>query len=381
MRRPSVRDMAGLILMSASFLLPLASQKASRLDRGTPVFVWGLPLDGLLIIAALLFLILAARVVCMRLSRTGSCLTFPRILWSLLPAALVAAISTLGTIGTVPDGTRLGLGAGFWLMSASSLIFSGRDRVPDASLLAAGVSLAICAYLGLMDDLSIYRELVSRRAVFLSEVANHMKLAILSALAAIVPGVLLGYWCHISARARKWVMGFINLMQVLPTLSLLGLIMLPLSYLSKEFPVLADLGIRGIGFAPAFIALGLYCLLPVTANTLAGFSEVDRRALFSAEAMGMTKRQTLLRIQVPLAFPVIFSGIRTALSQNIGNATIAGLVGGGGMGTLIFLGLSQAAPDLVLLGALPVILMALILDGSLGYLEKRVRMAVLHADD
>ncbi|HOA15518.1 MAG TPA: ABC transporter permease [Bacillota bacterium] len=381
MRKAGIRDKVGLILMSAASFMPLASLKASRLDRGSPFFLWDLPPEGLLIIGSLLALILLSGVAYARFGRDIGRYLSPRILWSLMPAALIAAVSAAGAGSTAPEGARLGLGAGFWLLCAASLILTGRDGVPNSALLAAGASLALCAYLGLMDDLSIYRELVSRRTVFLSEVANHMKLAVLSAFAATVPGVLLGYWCHVSPKARRWVMGFINLMQVIPTLSLLGLIMLPLSYLSRQLPVLADLGIRGIGFAPAFIALGLYCLLPVTANTLAGFSGVDRKALFSADAMGMTGRQKLIRIQAPLAFPVIFSGIRTALSQNIGNATIAGLVGGGGMGTLIFLGLSQAAPDLVLLGALPVILMALLLDGFLGYLEKRVRMAVLHTDD
>jgi osmoprotectant transport system permease protein len=110
--------------------------------------------------------------------------------------------------------------------------------------------------------------------------------------------------------------------QVAPTLSLLGLIMIPLSLLSKQWPFLKDLGISGIGFAPAMIVLTLYALMPIVANAYAAFQQLDPAVIESAKGMGLTSRQILRQVALPLSSPVILSGIRTAFTQNIGNAIL-----------------------------------------------------------
>jgi osmoprotectant transport system permease protein len=120
------------------------------------------------------------------------------------------------------------------------------------------------------------------------------------------------------------------------------------------------LGIAGIGFAPAFVALLLYSLLPVVSNTVAGLGSVPPPSVEAARGMGMTTRQRLVSVELPLAFPVILAGLRIVLVQNIGLAVIAGLIGGGGFGTFVFQGLNQTATDLILLGALPTVMMALV---------------------
>ena len=379
--KSSVRDAAGYALVAMSIVLPIASLKANRLSSGEPIMLVGLGWKGMLVMLAVPAAVCIAWLVMKALRRGKDPYAVSRILWSLMPAAALVAISSLAQAGVLAAEARYGLGAGFWLMSAGALLLSGSKRIPFAAFMLLAASIALAAYFGYTRDVSLFMEFEAKRAMFFSELSKHVRIALSSAAAAILPGILLGYWCYASERAGRLVMGFVNLMQVLPTLSLFGLIMLPLTYLSRKLPFLAGLGIRGIGFAPAFIALGLYCLLPITVNTMAGFAGVDKKVLFSAKAMGMTSRQSLMKVQLPLALPVIFSGVRTAVAQNLGNATIAGLVGGGGMGSLIFLGLAQAAPDLVLLGALPVITMALAADAALGRAERMIKVAILHGDD
>ncbi|RVQ50076.1 ABC transporter permease, partial [Sinorhizobium meliloti] len=132
----------------------------------------------------------------------------------------------------------------------------------------------------------------------------------------------------------------------------------PLGWVAANVPGAAAIGIRGIGAAPAFVALFLYSLLPVVANTVVGLAGVPHAANDAARGIGMTDRQRLVAIEFPLAFPVILTGIRIVLVQNIGLATIAALIGGGGFGVFVFQGVGQTAMDLVLLGAIPTVVLA-----------------------
>ena len=147
-----------------------------------------------------------------------------------------------------------------------------------------------------------------------------------------------------------------------------GILIAPLAALAAAFRPLAELGIRGIGATPALIALVLYSLLPIVANTLAGFQSVDPAVIEAARGMGMSPRRRLLSVEWPLALPVIVTGIRVVLVQNIGLVAIAALIGAGGLGAFIFRGMNQTAMDLVLLGAVPILgpralASAIVLDG------------------
>ena len=138
-------------------------------------------------------------------------------------------------------------------------------------------------------------------------------------------------------------------------------IMIPLlGWVATHVPGARAVGIAGIGFAPAFLALVLYALLPVVGNTVAGLAAAPPAALEAARGMGMTTMQRLWRVELPLGLPVILTGLRIVLVQNIGLAVIAGLIGGGGYGTFVFQGLNQTATDLILLGALPTVALALV---------------------
>ncbi|MHB9004657.1 MAG: ABC transporter permease, partial [Coriobacteriia bacterium] len=124
-----------------------------------------------------------------------------------------------------------------------------------------------------------------------------------------------------------------------------------------------SLGVGGLGWAPVVVALSLYALLAIVRNTYAGLASVPAATLEAGAGMGMTQRQLLRRVLFPLARPIVFSGVRTASQQTVGNATLGAFVAAGGLGPLIFLGLAQQATDLVLLGSIALVVLALALDG------------------
>ena len=167
-------------------------------------------------------------------------------------------------------------------------------------------------------------------------------------------------------RLRTPVLQGLSIVQTIPSIALFGILIAPLGYLAAHVPLLAAMGVRGIGAAPAFIALLLYSLLPVVANTVTGLNQVPAAVTDAARGMGLSARQRLWQVELPLALPVILAGIRIVLVQNLGLATVAALIGGGGFGTFVFQGIGQTAIDLVLLGAIPTVALsfaaAVILD-------------------
>lgn len=278
-----------------------------------------------------------------------------------------------------PETGRIGLGAGFWCAAAASYgmvdAFAPAfgDRA-EAALRRAGFGAAaaalVLALTGAGDSLSIAKEFALRERTFLAEALRHGAYAFLSVAAALAAGIPLAY---AASRSRFWerpVFFIANTAQAIPTLSLLGLLIVPLAAAAQRWPALRALGVRGIGWAPAGIALFLYALLPIVSNAHAGFRMVDPGALDAARGMGMRRGETLRRVELPLALPALVAGTRTALTQNLGNAVLAGLIGGGGLGSLIFLGLAQAAPDLILLGALPVAAAAFAADRLMAAAER-----------
>jgi osmoprotectant transport system permease protein len=197
-------------------------------------------------------------------------------------------------------------------------------------------------------------------------VAGALSRHIVLVAAAIGPAVLIGFPLGVAAVRRPgWqgsVFAVLNLLQTIPSIALFGLLIVPLSALATAVPSLARLGIGGIGMAPALIALVLYALLPVVRSTVAGIGGVDSAVVDAARGMGMTRRQRFWRVELPLAAPVLLAGLRIVTVQAIGLAVVAALIGAGGLGSFVFEGLGQYAADLVLLGALPAIGLALAAD-------------------
>lgn len=285
-------------------------------------------------------------------------------------AALAVQIGTAGYYLT-PEGNsfaRISPASGFWiLIFAFTLLLADcltRLRLSPIGRLAVLVSAAVAIWLllasGQWDSLSILKEYAARADTFWAEARRHVTLALGSLAGAVIVGIPLGVLCHRVDNWRAPVLNVLNIIQTIPSIALFGLLIGPLGWIASTVPGAAALGIRGIGAAPAFVALFLYALLPVVANTVVGLGGVPRAANDAARGMGMTGSQRLFGVEFPLAFPVILTGVRIVLVQNIGLATIAALIGGGGFGVFVFQGVGQTAMDLVLLGAVPTVALAFV---------------------
>ncbi len=189
---------------------------------------------------------------------------------------------------------------------------------------------------------------------------EHVQLVGVAVGIAIGVAVPLGVWISRDTRFRAWVLGFANVMQTVPSLAMLGFL-IPVAY------------IGGVGTRSAVVALVLYALLPILKNTLTGIQQVDAAVRDSAIALGMTNRQLLWQVELPLAAPTILAGIHIATITCIGTATIAAAIGAGGLGVLIFRGIATVNTELILAGAVPAALLSLVTDGVLSWVEAKVR--------
>ncbi|TPN80841.1 ABC transporter permease [Mesorhizobium sp. CU2] len=370
-----------VIVAYAALLAPFATFRANRIVPGQGRSILeALPLTlGWLLLAVML----AGAIVA--LFKTPLIL---RLATSVV--ALVALAILIGTAGSflTPAGNtfaRVAPASGFWL-----LVFTFTLLLADVLtrlnltpwtrvgvLVAAAIAIAALLASGSLDSLSILKEYASRADSFWAEASKHVTLALGSLAGAVIVGLPLGILCHRVERLRAGVLNVLNIIQTIPSIALFGLLIAPLGWVALHVPGAAAIGIRGIGAAPAFVALFLYSLLPVVANTVVGLAGVPRAANDAARGMGMTDRQRLFGVEFPLAFPVILTGIRIVLVQNIGLATIAALIGGGGFGVFVFQGVGQTAMDLVLLGALPTVALAfaaaIILDAIIEMTSTRRR--------
>ena len=262
---------------------------------------------------------------------------------------------------------RIAPGAGCWiaLVALGLLATDALTRLRPGPgmrvlLLAAffGLALAALAH-GTFDHLSVMREYRGNAGRFAFEARRHVELAFGSLAAALLVGLPLGVLCHRVPRLRAGALGALNFVQTIPSIALFGILMAPLGALAAALPLAARLGIAGIGAAPAVLALFAYSLLPIVANTVAGLARVSPAAVEAARGMGLTRGEVLARVEWPLALPVILTGVRIVLVQNIGLVTVAALIGAGGLGTFVFQGIGETAIDLVLLGALPTVALAI----------------------
>ncbi|MBS1857212.1 MAG: ABC transporter permease [Acidobacteria bacterium] len=191
---------------------------------------------------------------------------------------------------------------------------------------------------------------------------EHLVLVASSMAAAILLGVPAGILLTRRAGLRKWLLGFANVAQTIPSLALFGfLIPIPL--------------IGGIGPRTVIVSLALYALLPIVRNTFVGIAGVDAAVCESAVAMGMSDGQLLRQVQLPLAAQTIFAGIRIATVTTIGTATIGAAIGGGGLGVFIFRGIASVDSAQILAGAVPAAVLALLADGGFGWIERRLSPA------
>jgi osmoprotectant transport system permease protein len=198
-----------------------------------------------------------------------------------------------------------------------------------------------------------------RRSEILALTGEHVVLVLVSTALAVAIGVPLGVALTRRPRLARPVLGFANVVQTIPSLALFGfLIPLPL--------------IGGIGARTAIAALIVYALLPILRNTYTGIRSVDPAVAEAATGIGMTPRQRLRLVELPLALPVVLAGVRIATVVAIGLATIAAAIGAGGLGVLIYRGVAIVDHRLILAGAVPAALLALVADAGIGAIEKRL---------
>lgn len=350
------------LIALAAAVMPFAAFRANRIVAGVSKGIFeALPVWE----ASLLSLALAGAII-VALLKTPN-------LWR-----LVASLAMLGFLFVAvghaasfltPLGDKLARvspGGGFWLLLFAFALLAADSftRLKLAPWLRIGtlvlvaVAIALLLWSGTWNSLSILREYANRADSFWREGQTHIALALGSLAAATIVGIPLGILCQRVAGLRAVTLNILNAVQTIPSIALFGLLIAPLAWVAANVPGAAAIGISGIGAAPAMVALFAYSLLPVVANTVVGLESVPPAATDAARGMGMTNWQRLTKVEFPLAFPVILTGIRIVLVQNIGLATIAALIGGGGFGVFVFQGVGQTAMDLVLLGAVPTVALA-----------------------
>jgi osmoprotectant transport system permease protein len=202
--------------------------------------------------------------------------------------------------------------------------------------------------------------LLKHRIEVMTLTLEHLRLVLYAMAIALVIGVPLGILLARFAKLRGIVLGSNNVIQTIPSLALFGLL-LPVPWLGARADRLT------------IFALALYALLPIVRNTFTGVTGVDAGVLEVAHGMGLTNRQVLWHVELPLAAPVILGGVRIAAVITIGVATIAAAIGAGGLGEFIFRGLAMVDNNVILAGAIPAALMALLADGAIGLVQRFVQ--------
>ena len=207
--------------------------------------------------------------------------------------------------------------------------------------------------------MNVWQFMLQNRTEVLELTLEHLKLVGISTFLAVLIGIPLGILITRWPILNKPVLGGANIIQTIPSLALFGFL-LPAPWIGARADRLA------------ILALALYALLPLIRNTYAGIQGVDRAIVEAGRGMGMTDRQLLFQVELPLSLGVIIAGVRVATVISVGLATIAAAIGAGGLGEYIFRGLAMVNNQVILAGAIPAAAMALLADVSLGWLEKRL---------
>jgi osmoprotectant transport system permease protein len=202
-----------------------------------------------------------------------------------------------------------------------------------------------------------YEFLLRNRSEVFERSLEHIGLVCASMAIALVIGLPLGVALVRRTTLQRWVIGAANVVQTIPSLALFGFL-IPVPW------------IGGVGASTAIVTLSLYAVLPILRNTCTGIGEVDPAVIESARGMGMTPWQVLWQVQLPLAAPVLLSGIRVSTAICIGITTIAAAIGAGGLGVFIFRGLAMVNNQVILAGAIPAACLAIAADSGLGYFQR-----------
>ena len=371
-----------VLAIGAASGLPFLRVAPNRLLSGEPVFLWDVlqqlgnqQIDAL-ILSLVVLLSIAVWQPGQRLTQALLVLTMAACLSGLW---LLAGQFASSTIQAETPLTRTTLGAGFWTLAALAWLIAldaiARLQMPTLPRLFLQSAFFLPLLLSLNDGqhLSIAQEYANQRDVFGSAILRHLQIVFLAVVPALVIGLLLAWRMTQTRSLRQALFPILNVIQTIPSIALFGLLMAPLAWLAVQLPDLRRAGISGVGITPAVIALFMYALLPIVRSALAGLEQVPAEAVNAARAMGMTAGQLLWQVELPLALPVLLIGLRSAVVQTTGLAAVSALVGAGGLGQIMFDGLFSAANELVILGVIPIVLLALVADTFFKVLSSLIK--------
>lgn len=358
-----------LALMMAGFMLPFLSSSPNRIVTATGIDFFSVfgQTGRWLLLTPLLFLVAAVFVTPTR------CVYLSTILAaSLLMAAMffVAGDYASQITKSGPALARVSFGGGFWLWvlltwlvavdAVARLTTSATYRNIGALVVFLPVVFLLSS--GMLSELSMLKEYANNRTAFDDALIRHLFIVMLTLFVTLLIGIPLGILAFRRTQLGEMILKVLSVIQTIPSIALFGLLIAPLAALSTRYPLLADWGIKGIGVTPAVIALTLYSLLPIVRSTVAGLSQVSPAVVEAARGMGLTSWQILWQVQARLALPVLLSGLRVTTVQAVGLTVVAALIGAGGFGAIVFRGLSGSAIDLVMLGVIPVVILAVCAD-------------------
>jgi osmoprotectant transport system permease protein len=370
------------LAIGAAYGLPFLRVAPNRLLSGEPVYVWEvLQLQGSPWVVALMLAI--AALLCFAVWQPRRHIT--QALVFLAMAACLAGMWVLAGYfahsATQAENpfTRTALGAGFWTLFAMAWMIA-LDAIERLQLTTLGRLLLQSVFLLPLllslnegQHLSIAKEYANQSDVFGPAILRHLQIVFLAVVPALLIGLLLAWRMTRKQNLRQALFPVLNVIQTIPSIALFGLLMTPLAWIAIQLPALGRAGISGVGLAPAVIALFMYALLPIVRSALAGLEQVPAEAINAARGMGMSAGQLLWQIELPLAMPVLLIGLRTAVVQTTGLAAVSALVGAGGLGQMMFDGLFSAANELVILGVIPIVLLALLADTFFKVLSSLIK--------
>jgi osmoprotectant transport system permease protein len=363
--------------------LPLLNVAPNRLVSGQGISLWGVLqtvvsssmwLNGFGVVAITL-LCIAVAVKPSRLARYGVLV----LAWALVPGLVALSGAYASQVALLQSPiARTSWGSAFWVLvlCLCLIVMDALHRLQLGLAVRAGVWLSLlCAVLGVMagagcEQLAIMKEYANHAEAFTPAMLRHLQIVVMALLPSLCLGLPLGWLLNRHASWQRWLLPPLNIIQTIPSIALFGLLMVPLAWLAVTWPGLAGLGISGIGVAPAVVALTLYSLLPVVRGMQAGLTQVPSAVLEAAQGMGMNTWQIFWWAQAPLALPVVLAGVRTATIQIVGLAAVAALIGAGGLGAIMFDGLFGNAQDVVLLGVLPILGLALLVNLAFAMLAE-----------
>lgn len=404
MRGNPAFSVLAVVGVGAGLWLPLVTVAPNRLVSGQGVSLWQVvqtlasPINALsgsgtgqalalqeMLVAAIATLLLLGLLVALFLKpprQAGAAVLV--FAGTLMPGMLALCGLYAGHVSvTQSDLARTALGSGFWVLilvlwlAAMDALHRMQAGLVVRAILWIGICFSMLWLLaaGWCDQLSLMKEYANHADTFAGAILRHLQIVLFTLLPTLCIGLPLGWAINHSAKLQRWLLPLLNIIQTLPSIALFGLLMVPLAWLASVWPTLASWGVSGIGLAPAVVALTLYSLLPVVRGTQAGLAQVPAAVREAARGMGMSAAQVFWSAQLPLAAPVILAGVRTATIQAVGLAAVAALIGAGGLGAIMFDGLFGSAQDLVLLGVLPIVGLALLLDLAFATLARWVQPA------